>query len=260
MAKKRLELALYGLRKTLERAITGDAGELSMLREDAVAVASVSIVLDPASCEAVSMLRLATRAGRAMWALVNGHGAPVAVPLDGETPIHLQGTIDESLVSGSNWLDCFWLAALMRDAAARDVLLNTVIDFDASSTQTQTFKRLLIDALRAYARGSDAVTPARAALEAVPLDDEWVRAIDRPQIALAVHIFARDPVKADVALYDAFQEHRRYWERADRADFGQGWLSVPLAALIVIARDLGLRVETTSDYAPSQMIDGCARG
>jgi hypothetical protein len=78
--------------------------------------------------------------------------------------------------------------------------------------------------------------------------------IERPRIELAGRMFARDAAGADAALLEAFAEHRRYWEQPSKMNDGAGWCSLSLAASMIMARDAGLALATTSDYAPEALL------
>lgn len=245
------------LERNLERVAAGEIIELSGTRSIAVASASNRCVSGGSNAEITALLTTASKLGGALWELANG-GAETVFDLPSHT-IRISGRIHEGYVSSPEWLECFWLATLEDDRSSLRALCSSTRDLKASSTRTDDHIHLLAETMRKHSSGDSgahAIAARALALSASgphSLDVDWVRSIDRPKIEVAVHVLARDVDRADHALFRAFEAHRSYWGVASRANDERGWISVELAALVVMARRAGLQLTTTSDYAPPEL-------
>jgi hypothetical protein len=253
-ARGALDNAMFSLQLAAKRLKNNDLSDLTLLPAGAVAAAAAASVLELAEPRASTMIRLAARAGGALWALANSHGAAVDLILE-DGPVRIQGEIDPSNCDGFAWLRAYWLATLVRQTEICELLLATSLELVGPPRHTQQFELHWIEALRCRHRGQDPAPELRRALEATregatELDDDWVSAIERPRLVVASHVFQGNTAAADEALHTAYEKHRAYWGSPSRGDQTKGWLSISLAALTVMARDAGMTLETTSDYAP----------
>lgn len=247
------------LQLNVERVVGGEIDELSAIASDAVAGIAGRCVIGQALPEIAQLLRVACRAGAALWRLAERGYAQLE--LDSTSgPVMLEGQVYEGYLSSIHWLQCYWLATLDGDREASEILCRSKRDLRASSARTDEHNHLFAEAIRKYALGDpDAgATAARALTRAEKgphmLSADWVRLIDRPQIEIALHVMTRDAANADRSLANAFEAHRRYWGVPSRANRDKGWISTSLTALTVLARRAELRLTTTSDYAPVAVV------
>lgn len=247
------------LQLSVERVVGGEIDELSAIASDAVAGIAGRCVIGEALPEVAQLLRVACRAGAALWSLAEQGYTQLELDSTSD-PVMLKGQVHDGYLSSVDWLQCYWLATLDGDRKASEILCRSTRDLRASSARTDEHNHLFAEAIREYALGDpDAGATAARALtraEGGPhmLSSDWVRLIDRPQIEIAVHVMARDTENADRSLANAFEAHRRYWGVPSRANRDKGWISTSLAALTVLARRADLRLTTTSDYAPVAVV------
>ena len=259
LAEKLIAVNAEVLERNLQRVAAGEIIELSATRSIAVATAANRCVTGGSPAEIIELLTAASRLGGALWALANGD-AEIVLDLPSQA-CRISGRIHEGYINSPQWLDCFWLATIADDRNSVRALCSSTRDLRASSTRTDEHNHLLAEAMRKHASGdpdAHSVAPRALALAACgphSLSADWVRSIDRPTIDVAVHVLARDAVGADRAFLQAFEAHRAYWGAPSRAKNERGWISIELAALMVMARRAGLQLTTTSDYAPAQLIN-----
>lgn len=247
------------LQLNLQRTADGEIGELAAIRSDAVAGIAGRCVVREALPEIARLLRVASRAGAALWSLAERGETQIQLgPIS--QPVLLKGKVHEGYLSSVDWLRCYWLATLDGDREACEILCRSTRDLRPSSARTDEHNHLFAEAMRKYALGDplSRATAERALTKAESgphiLSADWVRSIDRPQIEVAVHVMARDGASTDRALANAFEAHRLYWGVPSRANRHQGWISTSLAALAVLARRAGILLTTTSDYAPDALV------
>lgn len=238
----------------------GNAWELAGLRSNAIAGAAARCVMSVSAVEIKALVRVASQAGGAIWELAENPEAQVELDLPAGS-IRVVGRIDEGFLSSPEWLECLWLATHEDDRRSMRALCRSTRDLRASSTGTDEHNHLFADAMRKHAVGDpDARATALRALalaESGPhvLSADWVRAVDAPIIEVGVHVLARDAIAADRAVLKAFESHRAYWGEPSRRNRNKHWISLPLGALMTLARRAGLQLTTTSDYAPPELID-----
>lgn len=259
LAQRLVSVTQREVNRSLDFIAEGDVNELSEMRSIAIAGAAVRCVTGAPGAEVRAMLRTASRAGGALWALADHPDVEIGLDAS-ERSLRIVGRVHESYLSSPTWLKCFFLAILDDDRPSQQTVCKVSTDLRASSTRTDEHNHLFAEAMRKYASGDpDAAAVAKQALALAVsgphmLSADWVRAIDRPMIEVAVHVLSRDSAGTDRALVHAFEAHRTYWGVASRANRDTHWISVDLAALLVMGQRAGLNLTTTSDYAPPELI------
>lgn len=244
-----------------------DGGRLSNLATTACGMAFAFALTDPSNPEAIRQLRIGARCHGAKWALVHSQGNAVELPVTTDTPQRFAGDIDGSLLSSSAWIDAFCWATIANDQVSLAAICRAPTDvWRTSRTKVDEYVHLLATALREYSLRSE--TAGKTLLESLratdpkhtnPSNQEWVLDLDVPSIEVAARVFSLNAGAIDASLVKALELRKRYWSKPSRAQDDQGWMSLELTALVVLARRAGLRIDTTSDYVPLPYVDGALR-
>jgi hypothetical protein len=211
-----------------------------------------------------SML-VAAQAGVALFAAARTDVPEVEVIL-GE-PVRLPTTGPNSFTYPGNWVNTFYLAVIRRDMSLLDTLCDTPIDaLRLSSTKSDEFSYLWVDALRAYWLNQDGVIAKVLAAMDATLPEHLVIApqafatlIAFPAMSAFFSLVEQDGDQFDLRLAKAVDMHKRYWSTKSRDTASDGYLALGPLAMACIAHDLGLPVTVTSDYMPTPMVEGAWR-
>ena len=217
---------------------------------------------DPHSTEAVSAFQLARQSLNALFACATDLPGSITVPLGPGEPVTYVDKPPASSVNISNWMNAFSLNLVFGDLAAlRKLCAVPTALLQASPTQATADRYLQKDALCAYVNQEpDLIDRIISALKATtvdipdPLQKAVAVTITGSQLEVFLHVVTRDARFGD-AMHRAIQEHKQYWGRSkDSAKSFQGFISLELLALMVLANDVGLRCDIDTPYLPMNLI------
>lgn len=187
-------------------------------------------------------------------------GAPMTIELAGRSYDVVPPDKDYS-VSDQSWLAGYFAARARRNAGA--IAAFCALDLDLVQQKSTTtggayslrlarfFQRLLV---RGEPHGASLlaivaeITPDRMP---DPTYD-YALHIDAPLVDMMTPILMDDSADFNAMLADALALHAKYWTREPR-NFTEGFVSVAITALAVIAIDQGLVVDQRSEYLLSYL-------
>jgi hypothetical protein len=131
-----------------------------------------------------------------------------------------------------------------------------------SSSKADEYWYFLADAARAFALRSPLaealllqalrLTDAKSTSAA---DPDRVFDLDVPTMELFFAVLDGDPAALDRVAEKALGLHMRYWAASARCNDPEGLLSLPITALLAVARRMGLRPTITSDYIAPALVE-----
>ncbi|WP_312038397.1 immunity 49 family protein [Streptomyces galbus] len=193
-------------------------------------------------------LRLVSRMASAVFRIALAEpGTEVEVTLDGR-PLRYRARRGEAAGAGS-WHRATSLALItgVREDLAPLVLtgpLFTGPDGSAFAAYRQ--------ALHAYLTGADPERAAQRALEQDEKAKDWGFAM--PPAVLLSQLVEGDEESFDLALADALEAHRAYYQVADRADDPDAGINLDILGLACHARRRGWAVRVESPYLPQSVL------
>jgi hypothetical protein len=205
-------------------------------------------------------LRLLSEIGASTFALAR---APETqdrdVVLGGEV-VRLHGPIDESTADAGAWLFSFWAALAVDDRWSRYILASTPMEImRRSSTRTDPYYVLFVEALEAYANGDPSFqNKLMAALKATDpaglrmAEERRVLLIETPQMEMLYNLARGDQAGFMAATTKALEKHRKYWEKD--AENTEGFFALGITALAAEAVRRGLRIDVESPYMPADLL------
>ena len=247
---------------------------LVALGAEALAVAGLRSLLDPAAGDVAGPLRLAGRAIGAAGALL-GAGSPLSVDLGGPAPSTLAplaarptGLTPRLLVQGAH------AALATRDTVALELIAAAPVERTtrqpgSASAEEAAYglphARGLQLLLRGDAAGNDLLLQAlRGCTDdgLHPAARDYALFLVSPEIELTLLHAQPDAERFDQALRNALTLHRRYWteveanpgERQD--DDPAGFLALGPLAWTALRHDLGVPSAVRSDYLPAPVVTG----
>ncbi|MEU8545140.1 immunity 49 family protein [Streptomyces sp. NPDC048717] len=108
------------------------------------------------------------------------------------------------------------------------------------------------EALHAYLKGAEPEAAAQRALPEVEKAKDWVFAM--PPAVLLSQLVEGDEESFNLALADALEAHRAYYEVADRADGPEVSVNLDVLALACHARRRGWTICVESPYLPQYLL------
>jgi hypothetical protein len=235
---------------------------------NALDLAAGASVVDPGSPDIVRGLRLAARAGSALFAVAASEGRPVQVELGDRGPITFSGKVDRSLAHATRWVTAFCLGLICRDVRALDALCAVPTKLlRGSGTRCPEYVYLTVDALRnmiTLAEGRDGTT--RHILEAMNATDprrddvhapDWTSHLDVPFLELLFFVHGNDDAEFAPRLVKALEMHREFWASDDgQRRSWNGFLAVNLLGLAAFAHHRAMAFEVDSEYLPMSLARG----
>ena len=240
------------------------AKNLDLFIGQALMLIGTGSVVAPDSPEIRRAVRLAAQAHAAMFAAAGSTPEkPVAVPL-GDDDVTYTAPPHESTLHPGRWITGFYLALLCGDADCMETLCR--IDPDTlrrSSSKGPEYDYLYMRSLIAWRAAPDEMGGlVVAALKAtipdsnVVYDADWALYLVGHQLEVLMSVVTHDPNVTSV-FTKALERHAAYWSKTPdrRRDFS-GYISIPLTALALQAKQRGLSIEVTSPYLATQLADG----
>ncbi|WP_149181307.1 immunity 49 family protein [Streptomyces sp. TRM49041] len=196
----------------------------------------------------LASLRLASRMGAALFRIALAEpGTEAEVTIDGRT-LRYPAERDEKAGAG-NWQTATALALI---TGAREDLAPLVLtgpDFARPDGSAFAAYRA---ALHAYLKGTDPESAAQRALEQAEKAKDWGFAM--PPAVLLSQLVEGDEESFNLALADALEAHRDYYQVADRADDPDASVNLDILALACHARRRGWAIRVESPYLPQSLL------
>ncbi|MBV1949433.1 immunity 49 family protein [Streptomyces sp. BV129] len=196
----------------------------------------------------LATLRLASRIGAALFRIAQAEpGTEAEVDLDGRTLRYPAGRGEE--ISAGNWqtATAFALITGRREDLAPLVLTGpTFVRPDGSAFSAYR------EALHAYLKGVEPEAAAQRALQQDEKAKDWGFAM--PPAVLLSQLVEGDEESFNLALADALEHHRDYYQVADRADDPDASVNLDILALACHARRRGWAIRVESPYLPVDLL------
>ncbi|MFG2591321.1 immunity 49 family protein [Streptomyces sp. NPDC048438] len=193
-------------------------------------------------------LRLASQMGAALFRVALAEpGTQVEVTIGGRT---LRYPAERGAEAGAgNWQTAvaFALITGVREDLAPLVLSGPTFARPDGSAFTAYRK-----ALHAYLRGFEPEAAAQRALQEAEKAKDWGFAM--PPAVLLSQLVEGDEESFNLALADALEAHRAYYQVADRADDPDASVNLDILALACHARRRGWAIRVESHYLPQDLL------
>ncbi|MGW1848456.1 immunity 49 family protein [Streptomyces sp. NPDC001966] len=193
-------------------------------------------------------LKLASRAGAALFRLALAEpGTEAEVTVDGRA-LRYRAERGEK-AGGGNWqlATAFALVTGEREDLAPLVLTGPAFAQPDGSAFSAYRK-----ALHAYLKGADPEPAAQQALQQAEKAKDWGFAM--PPAVLLSQLVEGDEESFNLALADALEAHRDYYQVADRADDPDAYVNLDILALACHARRRGWDIRVESPYLPQNLL------
>jgi hypothetical protein len=168
------------------------------------------------------------------------------------------------LVTDVGWTEAYMAAIVRQNGNAIDQLATNDLNEIRRQEKANGFEYSFLFAQflqhlyeKGYDLGNHLLKVSDASLKVPktsPLYD-YMLDIAGPQIDLVTYVLLKDEENFNAKLKTALLSFREYYER--QGDQGQvdpsGLVSIPLSAIVVLAKDVGLAIKHTSDYLPSYL-------
>ncbi|WP_437026409.1 immunity 49 family protein [Streptomyces sp. enrichment culture] len=196
----------------------------------------------------LTALRLASRTGAALFRIALAEpGTEVEVSIDGH---RVRCTAERGEHAGAGtWQKATALALI---TGAREDLAPLVLTGPAFARPDGSAFGAYREALHAYLKGTD---PEPAAQRAVRQAERVeVRGLAMPPAVLLSQLVDGDEESFNLALADALEAHRAYYQVADRADDPDASVDLDVLALACHARRRGWTIRVETPYLPQRIL------
>ncbi|MFG3532335.1 immunity 49 family protein [Streptomyces sp. NPDC047917] len=193
-------------------------------------------------------LKLASRAGSALFHIALAEpGTETEVTVDGRA-VRYRAERGEKAGAG------FWqkATALALITGTREDLAPLVLTGPSFAQPDGSAFSAYREALHAYLKGIDPEPAVRRALQQAEKAKDW--GFCMPPIVLLSQLVEGDEESFDLALADALEAHRDYYQVADRADDPDASVNLDVLALACHARRRGWGVRVESPYLPQDLL------
>ncbi|MGV9698751.1 Imm49 family immunity protein [Streptomyces sp. NPDC003470] len=192
--------------------------------------------------------RLASGMGAALFRIALAEpGTEAEVTIGGRTLRYPAGRGEEA--GAHNWHTATAFALI---TGAREDLAPLVLTGPAFARPDGSAFTAYREALHAYLTGTDTEQAARRALEQDEKAEDWGFAM--PPAVLLSQLVEGDEESFNLALADALESHRAYYQVADRADDPDASVDLDVLALACHARRRGWAVRVESPYLPQSLL------
>ncbi|MFE2268498.1 Imm49 family immunity protein [Streptomyces lavendulae] len=196
----------------------------------------------------LATLRLASRAGAALFRIALAEpGTEVEVNVDGRT-LRYQAKRGEDAAAG-RWQTATTFALI---TGAREDLAPLVLTGPTFARPDGSAFTAYREALHAYLKGTDPEAAAQRALQEAEKAKDWGFAM--PPAVLLSQLVEGDEESFNLALADALEAHRAYYEVADRSDDPEVSVNLDILALACHARRRGWAIRVESPYLPQYLL------
>ncbi|MFB7864680.1 immunity 49 family protein [Streptomyces sp. NPDC056069] len=193
-------------------------------------------------------LRLASQTGAALFRIALAEpGTEVEVSIEGR---RLRYPAKRGREAGaSNWQTATAFALV---TGAREDLAPLVLTGPTFAGPDGSAFTAYREALHAYLKGTDPEAAAERALQQDERAKDWGFAM--PPAVLLSQLVEGDEESFNLALADALEAHRAYYQVADRADDPDASVNLDILALACHARRRGWAVRVESPYLPHDLL------
>ncbi|KQZ16556.1 hypothetical protein ASD51_32045 [Streptomyces sp. Root55] len=196
----------------------------------------------------LATLRLASRAGAALFRIALAEpGTEVQVNVDGRT-LRYRAKRGEDAGAG-RWQTATTFALITGACEDLAPLVLTGPTFARPDGSAFTAYR---EALHAYLKGTDPEAAAQRALQEAEKAKDWGFAM--PPAVLLSQLVEGDEESFNLALADALEAHRAYYEVADRSDDPEVSVNLDVLALACHARRRGWAIRVESPYLSQYLL------
>ncbi|MER5278914.1 Imm49 family immunity protein [Streptomyces sp. NPDC002809] len=193
-------------------------------------------------------LRLASLTGAALFRIALAEpGTEVGVTIDGRTLRYPAARGEET--GAGNWQKATAFALI---TGAREDLAPLVLAGPAFARPDGSAFTAYREALHAYLKGVDPEAAAQRALQQAERAKDWGFAM--PPAVLLSQLVEGDEESFNLALADALEAHRAYYQVADRADDPDASINLDILALACHARRRGWNIRVRSPYLPQALL------
>ncbi|MFD3326832.1 Imm49 family immunity protein [Streptomyces sp. NPDC058701] len=196
----------------------------------------------------LATLRLASGLGAALFRIALAEpGTEVEVTIGGRT---LRYRAERGHEAGAgNWQTATAFALI---SGVREDLVPLVLTGPAFARPDGSAFTAYREALHAYLKGDEPEAAARRALQEAEKAEDWGFAMS-PAVLLS-QLVEGDEESFNLALADALEAHRAYYQVADRADGPDASLDLDVLALACHARRRGWAIRVDSPYLPQDLL------
>ncbi|MHB9856827.1 immunity 49 family protein [Streptomyces sp. YIM S03343] len=193
-------------------------------------------------------LRLASQMGAALFRIALAEpGTEAEVTIDGRA-LRYPAERDEEAGAGT-WQKATAFALI---TGAREDLAPLVLTGPTFAHPDDSAFSAYREALHAYLKGADPEPAAQRALQQAEKAKDWGFAM--PPVVLLSQLVEGDEESFNLALADALEAHRDYYQVADRADDPDASLDLDILALACHARRRGWAIRVESPYLPQDLL------
>ncbi|MEU2711907.1 immunity 49 family protein [Streptomyces sp. NPDC007205] len=193
-------------------------------------------------------LRLASQTGAALFRIALAEpGTEAEVTIDGRTLRYPAERGEEA--GAGNWQTATAFALI---TGAREDLAPLVLTGPAFARPDRSAFSAYREALHAYLKGTDPEPAAQRALQQDEKAKDWGFAM--PPAVLLSQLVQGDEESFNLALADALEAHRDYYQVADRADDPDASVNLDILALACHARRRGWAIRVESPYLPQDLL------
>jgi hypothetical protein len=193
-------------------------------------------------------LRLASRMGAALFRIALAEpGTEAEVAIDGRT---LRYRVQRGEAAGPHTWHRATAFALI--TGAREDLAPLVLTGPVFARPDGSAFAAYREALHAYLKGTDPEPATQRALVQAEKAKDWGFAM--PPAVLLSQLMEGDEESFNLALADAFEAHRAYYQVADRADDPDAGINLDVLALACHARRRGWAIRVESPYLPQDLL------
>ncbi len=193
-------------------------------------------------------LRLAAQAGAALFRVALAEpGTDAEVTVDGRTLRYPGG--GKVTAGAHNWQTATAFALI---TGVRENLAPLVLTGPAFAGPDRSAFGPYRAALHAYLKGAEPERAAQRALQYAESAKDWGFAM--PPTVLLSQLVEGDEESFNLALADALEAHRAYYQVADRADDPEAAVNLDVLALVCHARRRGWAIRVESPYLPRDLV------
>lgn len=215
--------------------------------------------------KSVRLLDVLHLTGQAIRGTLEGAAWPnkeFTLPFDGVS-LTLHGTGPNSSAHVGRWIRGFYISAICRDEdMMRSICAIPTSVLRGSSTTSDEYNFLLVDALRAYRdRAPNFGDTLVAALEATEPSALKISTFDEvlshavPEMEMLLYLAREEQPDFDDAVIKALTLHREYWGTVERKNNMNGaFLALAPMAMLALAFDRGMTLGVSSDYCPPWLV------
>ncbi|MFG3507115.1 immunity 49 family protein [Streptomyces sp. NPDC047821] len=196
----------------------------------------------------LTILRLASQMGAALFRIALAEpGTQVEVTIDGRTLSYLAKRSEDA--SAHHWQKATAFALI---TGAQEDLAPLVLTGPTFARPDNSAFAPYREALHTYLKGTESEAAAERALQEAEKAKDWGFAM--PPAVLLSQLVEGDEESFNLALADALEAHRDYYEVADRSDDPDTSVNLDILALACHARRRGWSIRVESPYLPQRLL------